>query len=86
MQQSVAQRVGVVRVADAGVPVGDRELAGDEDGGAFTAFLDDLHEVRSFGVFERCQQPIVDGQQVELGQSRQQARVGAIDANAGLSA
>ena len=50
VEEAIADRVSLVRVADDAVPVGDRELAGNQDGGAFAAFLDDFDQVPAFGI------------------------------------
>ena len=50
VEEAIADGVGLVRVADDAVPVGDRELAGDQDGGAFAPFLDDFDQVPAFGI------------------------------------
>ena len=39
---------------------------------AFTAILDDLEQVAPLGVGQRRQQPIVDGEEIELGESGEQ--------------
>ena len=65
VEQAVADGVGLVGVADDGVRVGDGQLAGDEGGGPLGPVLDDLGEVAAFGVAERCEHPVVDGEQVE---------------------
>ena len=53
VEQAVANGVGLVGVADDGVPVRDGQLAGDEGRGAFGAVLDDLGEVAPLGVAKR---------------------------------
>jgi hypothetical protein len=45
MDQAVEDGVGVGGVADQGVPLIDRELAGDDGGAAAVAILEDLQEV-----------------------------------------
>ena len=72
VEQAVADGVGLVGVADDGVPVGDGQLAGDERRGAFGAVLDDLGGVSPLGVAQRREHPVVDGEQVELGQAGEQ--------------
>ena len=78
VQQAVADGVGLVGIADDAVPVVDGELAGDQRRGALGAVLDDFDQVASFGVAQRCEQPVVDRQQVELGQAGQQPGVGSV--------
>ena len=76
----VADGVGLVGVTDDGVPVGDGQLAGDEGGGPLGPVLDDLGEVAAFGVAERCEHPVVDGEQVQSAQPGEQPGVGAVAA------
>ena len=57
VEHAVADGVGVVGVADDGVPVGHGQLASDVGGGAFGAVLDDLGEVAA-GLLRR---PVADG-------------------------
>ena len=57
---------------------GDRELAGDQDGGTFAPFLDDFDQVPAFSVAQRGQEPVVDGQQIGFGQTGQDSGVGAV--------
>ena len=54
------------------------QLGGDESGGAFGPVLDDRGEVASLGVAQRWDQPVVDGEQVELGDAGQEPRVGPV--------
>ena len=71
VEEAIADGVGLVRVANDAVPVGDRELAGDQDGGTFAPFLDDFDQVPAFSVAQRGQEPVVDGQQIGFGQTGQ---------------
>ena len=80
VEQAVADGVGLVGVADDGVPVGDGQLAGDEGGGALGPVLDDLGEVAALGVAQRCEHPVVDGEQVELCEASQEPGVGPVAA------
>ncbi len=83
VKQSVTKGVGVIGVADGGVPFLDRELAGDESRATLCAFLDDLHEVVALSVFEWTDEPIIDGKEVELGESGEHPGVRAIDTRNG---
>ena len=61
-----------------------RSRATDWSRGAFGPVLDDLGEVAPLGVAQRCDHPIVDGEQVELGEASQEPgveppRVGEVD-------
>jgi hypothetical protein len=71
MDQPVADRVGDTGVTNGGMPRGGRELTGDQGRGPFTAIFDDFKQVAALGIGEGGQQPIVDRQQIELGEFRQ---------------
>ena len=45
-----------------------------------TPHLDDLGEVAPLGVAQRCDHPIVDGEQVELREASREPGVGAVAA------
>jgi len=75
VQQAIADSIGEIGVADGGVPVLDGDLAGDQRRGPLAAVLDDLDEVAPFVVAQRCQQPVVDREEIELRQSLEDARV-----------
>src|SRR5262249_2123540 len=59
------------------------QLAGNERGSSFTPIFDHLQEVAALGIRERCQEPIVDSEEIELGQLREQPRIRAIAATDG---
>lgn len=58
VKQPVTQRVGMVGVTDRGMPLGSGCWVAMRVA-AFGPLLDDLHEVASFSIFERRQQPII---------------------------
>lgn len=78
VEQAIADGVGEVGIADAGVPVFGRELAGDEGRGTLTAIFDYFDEVTALTVAKRCDEPVIDGKQVEASEAVEDARVGAI--------
>ena len=80
MQQAVADGIRQGRFADRLVPRVDRELPRDQRRSALTPILDDLQEVTPLGVREGRQQLVVQGQQVDLREPRQQPTVGPIAA------
>ena len=83
VEDAVANRLGMVGVTNGGVPLLDGKLRRDERRAALGAFLDDFHEVASLGIVERVQEPIVDGEKVELGEPAHNPRVGAVTASDG---
>lgn len=83
MNQAVADRIGNARLADRRMPCRGRQLAGDERGPSFTPIFDDLEEVTPFGIGERREQPIINRQQIELGDFREEPGIGSIAATDG---
>ena len=78
VQQAIADGVGLVGITDDAVPVLDGELGGDQCRGLLRTVFDDFHQVAPLGVAQWRDHPVVDRQQVEFGQSGQQAGVGSI--------
>ena len=78
MDQPIADRIGDAGFANGGVPRGGRELAGDQRRGPFTAIFQDFEQIPPLGVSERREQPIIDGEQIELGEFREQPAIGAV--------
>jgi hypothetical protein len=54
------------------MPRGRRQLTRDKGRGALAAVFDHLEQVASLGIRQRRQEPVVDGEQIELGQAREQ--------------
>src|SRR2546427_11624875 len=80
VNEPVADRVGERGLTDHVVPGLDGELTGDEGRRAFGAILEDLEQIVALGRGERHQAPVVDHEQLGLGQPGEQARVGAVAA------
>src|SRR5438309_1230835 len=80
VNEPVADRVGERGLTDHVVPGLDGELTGDEGRRAFGAILEDLEQIVALGRGERRQAPVVDHEQLGLGQPGEQARVGAVAA------
>ena len=53
VQEPVTNRVGLIRIPDDRMPVGDRELTGDERRRALRAIFDDLDQVAPLRVPQR---------------------------------
>ena len=83
VQQPVADRIGLIRIPDDGMPVLDRELGGDQGGGTFGSVLDHFHEIAALGVFQWPEEPIIDGQELEAGETVEQPCIGAIASSDG---
>ena len=60
------------------MPARDGELAGDEDGAAAVAILDDLHEIASLAGREAVGSPIVEDQEIDPDQHAEQPREAAV--------
>ena len=80
VEDAIAKRIGVVGVTDGGVPLLDGKLRGDERRATLGTLFDDLHEVASVRVLERVKEPVIDGEQVNLGEPTQKPYVGAVTA------
>lgn len=78
MDQSIANRIGDAGFANGRVPGGRRELARNQGRGPFASIFEDLEEVAPLGIGERGEQPIVDGEQIELGELRERAAIGSV--------
>ena len=80
VDQPVADGIGDAGFADGGVPGRRRELTRDQRRGAFTPIFQDLEEVAPLGVGQRREQPVIDGEQIELGQFGEQPTIRAVAA------
>jgi len=78
MHQAVEDRIGERRITQGLMPVFDRQLTGDKRGPAIMAVFDDLQQVATVFITERSQSPVIENQQVGLGQHRQQSSIAPI--------
>ncbi len=65
-------------VPDAGVPVFDGQLTGDQGGAASDPILDQLEQIPPFAVAEWGQAPVVEDEQIGLREGLHQLPVGAV--------
>ena len=68
VQEPVADRIGQGRVAEVVVPLGRRQLAGDDGRAGAVAVLQDLEEIATLRVLDRSEAPVIDDEDVEAGQ------------------
>ena len=73
VDQPVENRVPKGGVADALMPVVERQLTGDEGGAAAVAVFEDLEQVAPFAVGEGREAPIIHEQELGLGEGEQLA-------------
>ena len=66
VHQAVEDGVGVGRIADHGVPLVDRQLAGEDGGAPAVAFLEDLQQIVPGAGVERGEAPVVEDEDVDL--------------------
>ena len=78
MDQPVADRIGDAGFANGGVPRRGRKLAGNQRRGPFTAIFQGLEQIPPLGVGERREQPVIDGEQIELREFREEPAIGAV--------
>ena len=62
VDQAVEYGVGEGRFADEVVPAVDRELAGDQGGGATVAVVDDFQQIAARVGVQRGQAPIIENE------------------------
>ncbi len=80
VHQPVEDRIAEGGIADHLVPVLDGELARDEGGAPPGALLDELQEIAPFAVAERGEPPVVEDEQIGLGQRLHELSIRAIRA------
>ena len=78
VDEAVKDRIGEGGVGDAGVPVLDRDLGGDQGSAAAVTIVEDLEQVFGLGAGERVAEPVVEDEQVGAGQGPQQLGIGAV--------
>ena len=71
VDEAVEDGVGEGRLTDEIVPAVDRELAGDQGGGATVAIVDDLQQIATRVGVQGCQAPIVENEQLDPAEGRQ---------------
>ena len=83
MEEAVADGVGQGRLAEVVVPLGRRELAGDDGRAGAVAVLEDLEQVAPLLILDGGEAPVVDDEDVDAGELGEQADVGAVGAGEG---
>ena len=78
VEDAVADRVRGGGVGEVVVPVLRVELAGDDRRACCVTVFEDLEEVSPFGVGDRGNGEVVEDEQVESSEAREDAREGAI--------
>ena len=85
VNEPVEDGIGVSRVANEGVPLVDRDLAGEDGRATPIAFLEDLVEVTTGAGVERFEAPIVEDEELDAGETAQDAGIAAVTAGERLS-
>ena len=78
MDETIQDCIGKRGIWDAFVPAADRDLGGDEGGGAAIAVIDDFEQVFGLRAGEGVTQPIIQNEQVAAGERAQQLGIRAI--------
>jgi len=78
MDQPVADRIRDAGLANRGVPRRRRELTGDQRRGPFASIFNDLQQVAAFRIGERCEEPIIDGEEIELREFGEQPGIRSV--------
>ena len=80
VNDAVEYRVGDGRIADQVVPAVDRDLAGDDGGGAAVALLEDFEEVAALLRAKRLETPVVEDEELDAAERAHQARIATVAA------
>jgi len=80
VNEAVEDGVGICRVANEGVPFVNGDLTGENGRTTCIAFLEDLVEVTAGPRVERFEAPIVEDEELDAGETAQDAGVAAITA------
>jgi hypothetical protein len=83
VNEAVEDGVGICRITDESVPFVDGDLTGENGRATPIAFLEDLVEVTTGTGIERFEAPIVEDQELDAGETAQDAGVAAITAGEG---
>src|SRR6266446_846306 len=78
MHQAVKDRVSERRIPQSLMPVFNRELTGDKRGPVTVAIFDDLQYVAPVFIAEWSQTPVVQNQQIGLGERHQQFPIASV--------
>ena len=78
VDDAIQDRVAEGGLADNLMPGGHGELAGDQDGAAAVAILDDLHEIAPLAGREAIGSPVVEDEEIDLDQHAEQPREPAV--------
>ena len=80
VNEPVEDGVCISRVADKDVPFVDGDLTGENGRATPIAFLEDLVEVTTGAGVERFEAPIVEDQELDAGETAQDADIAAVTA------
>ncbi len=80
VDEAVEDRVGKGRVGEVAVPLVDRELAGDDGGAGADAIVEDFEQIAARRLVERIEPPVVEQEDVALGELRQTPGVASVPA------
>jgi hypothetical protein len=78
VDRPVEDRVGGGSVPDPLVPLGDRELAGDDGRGPAVAILEHLKQIVALDLLDRAEPQVVEDQHIGLRRLGERARVRAV--------
>lgn len=80
MEDAIADGIGEGGIAQVGVPVGEGELAREDGRAQVVTILKQLEQIGALGVGDRRQSEVIEHQDIEPGEFREQARVAAVEA------
>ena len=78
MEEAITDRVGERRVGDVLVPLGRRELAGDDGGAGGGAIFEDFEEITPILVSEGAEAPVVEHEDIDAREAREEPDVAPV--------
>ena len=78
MHETIEDRVSECGLAQVRMPVGDRELAGDNGGAPIETVIQDFQDIALGGLIQYGQSPVIKDEHVEVGQLLQLFDVAAV--------
>ncbi len=80
VDEAIHDRIAEGGVADASVPVFDRDLTGQQRGPTARPVFDQFQEITAFAVADRREAPVVQDQEIRLAELREDFAVRAVAA------
>ena len=80
MHESVEDGIGECGLPDDVVPLFDRQLRGDDGGPGGMPVVEDVEQVATLLGIQWCQSPVIEDDEIGLGELGEEPRIGAVAA------